>query len=391
MEGLAGLLISLVRRAAADGALPDLPASPSEEELMLLYRFAKAQDLAHLLSAPLAELGILPESGEVREKLDRVTFAAVYRAERTSYELSAICGALSDAGIAHIPLKGAVIRELYPEPWMRTSSDIDVLVRPEDADRACEALTAALGYRNDGVAEHDVQLMTPSGLHVELHFETIEEYHLAAAHRVLSRIWEHAIPREEGGFTYRLDGAMFYFYHIAHMAKHLRRAGSGARSLLDLWLIRRHVEIDPDVLAGLLAEGDLAALAETAERLADAWFSGAEQNASSERLGRYVLNGGIYGSRDNSIAMDNVKHGRFGSMMRLIFLPYRNMCIKYPSLARHKLALPFYHLYRWGSLVFRGRVRSSVGILRKNMRIGAEMGDDVRIMMQELHLDAAEC
>ena len=30
--------------------------------------------------------------------------------------------------IPFLPLKGSVIRQYYPEPWMRTSCDIDILV-----------------------------------------------------------------------------------------------------------------------------------------------------------------------------------------------------------------------------------------------------------------------
>ena len=38
-----------------------------------------------------------------------------------------------------IPLKGSVVRDLYPERWMRTSADIDLLIR-EDQEKTCEEL-----------------------------------------------------------------------------------------------------------------------------------------------------------------------------------------------------------------------------------------------------------
>ncbi|MBO4954226.1 MAG: nucleotidyltransferase family protein, partial [Clostridia bacterium] len=33
--------------------------------------------------------------------------------------------------IDFMPLKGAVIRQYYPEPWMRTSCDIDIHVKKD--------------------------------------------------------------------------------------------------------------------------------------------------------------------------------------------------------------------------------------------------------------------
>lgn len=387
---LTSLLIGLIARAACGGEPPRLDRSPSEDELLSLYRYAKAQDLAHLLCAPLDELGLLSPDSELQRQAERQAFLAVYRGERLGYELAAISDSLSRAEIAHIPLKGAVVRDLYPEPWMRTSADVDVLVRAEDAERAAEVLVRELGYRNDGVQAHDIQLVAASGLHLELHFETIEKSHLAPAHRTLSRIWDYAHPSASGSYRYALDGAMLLLYHHAHAAKHFRHAGVGIRAFLDLYLMRRRLEIDGERYAALLREANLTAFADASERLAEAWFSGAEHTETTARLARYVLNGGIYGSRDNSIAMQNARYGRLGSALRLVFLPYWQMKARYPSLARYrlaKLALPFYHLHRWCALVLRGRVRSSIRILQDNSRIGSELGGEVRLLMQELSLD----
>ena len=35
------------------------------------------------------------------------------------------------AGIWHLPLKGSVLKSLYPKPWMRQMSDNDILFDPE--------------------------------------------------------------------------------------------------------------------------------------------------------------------------------------------------------------------------------------------------------------------
>ena len=54
---------------------------------------------------------------------------AIYRHAQLSYEYVAVCDALETAQIPFIPLKGSVLRKWYPEPWMRTSCDIDILDR----------------------------------------------------------------------------------------------------------------------------------------------------------------------------------------------------------------------------------------------------------------------
>ena len=42
--------------------------------------------------------------------------------EAQNAELEEICEILKEENIDFIPLKGAFIRNYYPEPWMRTSS-----------------------------------------------------------------------------------------------------------------------------------------------------------------------------------------------------------------------------------------------------------------------------
>jgi hypothetical protein len=62
-------------------------------------------------------------------------------------ELAEILAALDMAGVPAIPLKGSLLATgYYPEPGLRPMNDLDVLIRPEDEGRACDAL-GRLGYR----------------------------------------------------------------------------------------------------------------------------------------------------------------------------------------------------------------------------------------------------
>ena len=67
-----------------------------------------------------------------------------------------------------LPWKGAVFCKYYPEEWMRTSCDIDVLVRRDGLDGAVAWLTKRYGYVEKERATHDVSLYSMTGIHVEL-------------------------------------------------------------------------------------------------------------------------------------------------------------------------------------------------------------------------------
>lgn len=85
---------------------------------------------------------------------------------------------LRDAGAHALVVKGAALAPLYPKPWAREMSDVDLLIRPSDLRRVREALTR-YGFLMSQVAERpltetalEVAVMTPSAVApvlVELH------------------------------------------------------------------------------------------------------------------------------------------------------------------------------------------------------------------------------
>ena len=98
------------------------------EGLPALFALAKKHDLAHLVGDALDRNGFLSDGAEMRKPFLRERNMAVYRYEQQQYDFEQICDTLEDAQIPFLPLKGSVLRGYYPEAWMRTSCDIDILV-----------------------------------------------------------------------------------------------------------------------------------------------------------------------------------------------------------------------------------------------------------------------
>ena len=181
-----------------------------EEGLEELYKLAKKQDLAHIVLPALECSGISAE-GKTANKLARHQLMAIYRYENQSFELGRICDTLEKNNVPFIPLKGAVIRELYPEPWMRTSCDVDVLVKNEDLGRAEAAILSELSYvRDTKTNAHDLSLYSESGdVHLELHFSLNEG--IEGADDVLELAWENALPVSSEACRHRLTNEFAVF------------------------------------------------------------------------------------------------------------------------------------------------------------------------------------
>ena len=154
----------------------------SDDQLKILYKMSRAHDVAHLVGDALIKNNLV--SGEYKEKFSKCVIASVFRYEKQRYEYERIKNALAESKIKFMPLKGSVIRNMYPEPWMRTSCDIDILVEKSSLDAAKKAVQA-IGFEYKGMGSHDISLFSASGVHLELHYSLIEDEVVSKADKVL--------------------------------------------------------------------------------------------------------------------------------------------------------------------------------------------------------------
>ena len=359
------------------------------ERLEQVYQLLKMHDLAHLGYDGLVSLkdDKLSKTG-VYEQFKRQQQFSVYRYEQKIYEYEQICAAFEDAKIPYLPLKGAVIKAYYPQEWMRTSCDIDILVQADTLGRAVEIIKDKLHYRLEGNHSHEISLFAENGVHLELHYDLLEDYLTAVNAKILSAYWNTATPVREGGYEYAASPDIFYFYHIAHMAKHFEFGGCGVRSFMDLWLMERSIQLDEEKKRDLLEQGHMTLFAQTSSRVAKIWFENEKHDELTQRVEEYVLSGGVYGNMENRITMENIrqKQGKFRYIMRRIFLPYKYIKWQYPILQKHKWLTPLYEVRRWGRLIFKGRLKSSVKEMRTISALEEERKRDLAKLLRDVGL-----
>lgn len=357
-HGTNQILFALLRSAVCGEPLSGAErALFSEAQLPALLETAKKHDMIHLLALGLKRNALALEK---QTEIGRHILLAVYRQEQQSAELETLCRTLEAAGIPFLPLKGAVLRGYYPEAWMRTSCDLDILVKEQDAERAAAVLVSA-GFVRGGKGTHDISLFAPNKTHVELHYKLVEDGLANSAAQVLEHVWEAACVRENCNCWHEMPDEVFYFYHVAHMAKHFEQGGCGIRPLMDLWILDGLPDVDSDRRDALLARGDLLKFAQVVRRLSGIWFGGAEHVELTKQMEEYILNGGVYGSSENGITLQQQKKGgRLKYLWSRIFMPYEKIKYRYPILQKCRWLTPIMEVRRWFRLIFLGRVRRRV-------------------------------
>jgi hypothetical protein len=214
----------------------------------------------------------------------------------------------------------------------------------------------------------------------------VEDGLIKESSAVLRKVWDTAIARDNG-FLHEMPDELFYFYHIAHMAKHLENGGCGIRPFIDLWILDQMEELDHTKRDELLKQGKLLEFADVARRLSRIWFGDEVHDFATEQLEDYILGGGVYGNSKNRITIQQQKKGgRIKYAISKIFLPYKILKFHYPILERYRWLMPIMQVRRWGKLIFCGHFTRSVKELKYNHSVSDIEAENMRAFLKNIGL-----
>ena len=324
------------------------------EIMPALFKLSKQHDLAHLIGDALDKNGLLPDGTEAKKRFSQERNMAVYRIEQLRYEYEQMFVILEELQVDYLPLKGTVLRKLYPEDWMRTSADVDVLVHKVDLGKIIAALQEKLEYVQESIGAYDAVVISPTGFHLELHFDLITKYDNETANDLLANVWDYT-DRVGNSYQRIMRDDYFYYYHLAHMARHFIDGGCGVRPYVDLWLLNKKISFDKENRNALLEKGGLLKFAQASEFLSRVWLEEEPHVQESQWLEDYLLNGGVYGNKENKVVIQQGQTGsRFKYIMSRIFMPLEEMQYRYEVLKKHKWLYPFMVVRRCFEVLFKG-------------------------------------
>lgn len=348
-------------RAASLGEVP--PRLPPLEERAASLSLAKRYDLGPLLAEGMLSAG-LDEGCSDYDAFLREQLTGVLRYTRQSEAEERAEALLREAGILYMPLKGAVLRTLYPKPYLRTSCDTDYLLPKEECDRAVALLTDKGGYTVLSATPHDVAVGIKGQVTLELHSALFEagDRGIACPSPFESAVTEGQSERRAMHPDYLL------FYHIAHMAKHFSLGGCGLRPLVDLWLLERGKTLSVGAMELLRLSG-LYRFYRAMHALSLSYFEGAPFDESGEELHEYLLTGGLYGERERRLASaEEKKGGRRAYFLARVFPPKKTLEKRYPTLEKRPYLYPFYACRRLLSYLSSPNKKSQLSTLPKEQR-----------------------
>ena len=331
-------------------ALNGVPADRQRAEnadLTALYKAAERHMLTALTAQALESAGIRDEAF-TQAKSKAVRKAVVFDADQKDVQ-----ECLNAAGIWHMPLKGAVIKGLYPFLGARQMSDIDILFDPSRAQDVRDIMLK-LGFVSEGfgAGAHDVYKKPPVSnfeMHRKLFAETVVEKIADYYENVKSRL----IPDGGSSFGYHFSSDDLYVYLTCHEYKHFSNSGTGLRSLADTYVFmqKRGNSLNREYIQKELEKLGVSEFEQSTRELALRLFGGEELAEKDREILDYIMSSGTYGTVKNSVdhkvrALGGGTVGRIRYFLRRAFLPMDTVRSSFPLFAKVPILLPFLPLYR---------------------------------------------
>lgn len=289
----------------------------------------------------------LPMGDPMLTGLKKKTFAAATRESIQSKELSQIFAGCQEAQIPILPLKGCVIKSLYPYPELRFMSDADLLIRDEDGAKM-RHLMEALGHTFHKVDAGDTDVyVSPLSMNYEIHRGLEGEGFSPEVRSFTAGLLDLSRPVSPGSYHMELPPEEHYVYILCHFIKHFIYGGVGVRQLTDLYICYNGWEMDPLKLDRLLQEVSLTDFHRTLQELWAHWFQGAPAGELTEELGTYILHSGVFGNEEQRATdrLLSVSQDRSYILARL-FPPFKTMKAYFPILKKVPILLPFAWVWR---------------------------------------------
>ncbi len=349
-----------------------------------LLELSKKHDMAHIVANSLAKLGLLGQD-ETSKTYQSIRLGAVLRFVKHEQELGKISTIFEKNGIEFVPLKGAIINKFYPEGWMRTSCDIDVLVHESDLEKGVDCLVKGLEYKTDNKKEyHDVHVFSPNGVHLELHYNIQEN--MKSIDKLLARAWEYSVP-SGGKCRHEFEREYFVFHIIAHTSYHFINGGCGIKPFMDLFVLKTVAGYDEEKVKALCQECGLENFYEKVMRLMKVWFMGESHDDLTRQMEEYVLTGGVYGTYTNKIAVSQANTGgKKKYFLSRVFLSKEKLAEIYPVLKKHGWLLPLMQIRRWFKVLFGGGFKRSVKEISINQNVSKEQAEKIDYLLTNIGL-----
>lgn len=349
-------ILTLVRNALLDEKAP----LPEDVDFGEVVAIAKKHSILNMVYYGAVSAGV-DSADEVMQGLFMYSCKVVAKSTQQFYELDRIFETFEENGIEYMPLKGSILKKMYPKSDMRSMGDADILIKTQQYDKVMP-LMVKLGFKQGSESDHEY-IWKKSSLLLELHKCLIPSYN-KDYYAYFGDGWGKARLCQGSKCRYEMSAEDQFVYLFGHFAKHYRSGGIGIKHLTDLYVYKKaYPDMDEDYIVEELKKLLLDEFYLNISALIDCWFGGGEFDEKSEFILKIIFDSGAFGSAENQAVSLAVRESKGGvssknvkgkRIRQIIFPSLKYMKLRYHILHKAPILLPFMWVVRgFDVLLFR--------------------------------------
>lgn len=232
------------------GAVAEIPASVKEADWKVLYAIAKKQALIGVLFHGIKQLPkeLAPEAGLLMLWMG---MAQNIRQQniRLFMDSAKVCKKFKEVGFRNCILKGQGNALLYPDPYMRTSGDIDIYLEGgrkrvmQYINKVCPNQVMRYHHVDFPVMKSAIEVhFTPSYMFFTVHNRRMQK----RFKKVMDLQCSNIVTLPDGYGEITVPTTSFnVIYILSHLYRHVFTEGIGLRQLLDYYfvLVKWHTDL----------------------------------------------------------------------------------------------------------------------------------------------------
>ena len=339
-----------------------------EIDMEQLFKLCQKHKLTSIVENVLEKIGI-KNNQFYQEKQKAIRNQIYYEHERNQ-----ILKELENNKIWYMPLKGIIMKDLYPNSSMRQMADNDILFDSAKQDLVIKIMTK-LGFEVKCIKKYDHDIFYKNNiLNFEMHKQLYGIKHNPKFYQYYKNIKEKLLKDDNNQYGYHFKDEDFYLFMMTHDYKHFYNGGTGIRGLLDcfVFLNKKEKLLDWNYISNELKKLDIIEFEKERRELAKKLYSPngiSDLNEQEKEKIKEYMNAGAYGTYETVSKRRIAKYfnktrsnSKIKYMLSRVFPSYEYMKELYPVLSKNRLILPIGYIYR----IIRG-------IFKRNKKIRIEL------------------
>ncbi len=229
------LSCALHETAPEDAALEDVQWNE-------LFSAAKAHSVSAMACMALERTRTFAQADPaVRKQWLDAKNKAVRRTMLMDADRKILMDEMENAGIWHMPLKGSILKDWYPQFGMREMGDTDILFDQARREQVRD-IFLRMGYSAERyyVDNHDVYRKPPI-FNFEMHVALFNESVYENLSEKYANVKDKLLPAPQKPYRVHFTQEDFYVFILAHAQKHYSHRGTGIRTLTDLYVMNQKI------------------------------------------------------------------------------------------------------------------------------------------------------